>query len=375
MGWLIAGIVLSIIAMVVITGVITYFNNKKREDYEDKVKQYGSDKVKKPTFITKKYIFLGILPIFLAVFGCFASVNTGYTGVVTVFGSVKEQTLEAGMHFKAPWESVVQIDNRVQKQTVEMSAFSSDIQEVQIKYTINYQISKQNASEIYKTIGVEYYETVMQPRIEEDVKNAVKIYTAETLINSRDELAQKIFDSLKSDLDVYNIEVVSSSVENIDFSDAFTQAVENKQVASQQQQQAQIEQETKTLEQKAQAEREKITAEAQAEIAKIQAEADKAVAEIGADSAEYQGKKDNAIVMQKLIALNGYHFAEDNTTILDSDNNVVSADDLKTATQNLLLYYYIQQWSGELPDTYIGTSDFYEIFQSILAEQVNTENN
>ena len=377
MGWLITGVILTIVAIVAISGTIAYFNSDRKSEYKSDLEQYTSsverygeryDK-KKPELklISKSWILLGFLPLFLILFGCFASVKTGYTGVVTVFGEVKPQTMEAGFHFKSPFENVIQIDNRVQKKTIEMSCFSSDIQEVDVTYTINYQISKQNASEIYKTIGVEYYETVMAPRIEEVVKNSIKIYTAETLINNRDELTEKIYNDIKEDLIIYNIEVVSSSVEDIDFSDAFTQAVENKQVASQKQQQTQIEQETLTNTQAEQNRREIAIAEAQAEIARIQAEADKAVAEINADSAEYQGRKDGAIILQYLISLNGYHLDEDGKTILNADNNVVTAQELEEASKNLIMYYYIKQWTGELPSTYIGTSDFYEIFASLIA--------
>ena len=53
-------------------------------------------------------------------------------------------------------------------------------------------------------------------------------------------------------------------------------------------------------------------AAADAEIAEITAEADKKVAEIGADSAEYQGKKEAAIALQKLASINGWTVKEEN---------------------------------------------------------------
>ena len=93
------------------------------------------------------------------VFSCYVSIPAGHTGVVTTFGSVENYTLEAGMHFKLPWQEVIKMDNRVQKSTQDMSCFSSDIQEVSMTYTVNYQISKQDAMTIYKTIGIGYYDT------------------------------------------------------------------------------------------------------------------------------------------------------------------------------------------------------------------------
>ena len=73
--------------------------------------------------------------------------------------------------------------------------------------------------------------------------------------------------------------------------------------------------------------------------------------------------------MQYLISLNGYHLDEDGKTILNADNNVVSANELEEASKNLVMYYYIKQWTGELPNTYIGTNDFYEMFAAIIANK------
>lgn len=117
------------------------------------------------------------------------------------------------------------------------------------------------------------------------------------------------------------------------------------------------------------AERDIIQANAEAQITIIQAEADMEVAKIGADSAEYQGKKQASIILQELISLNGYHLDEDGTTVLDSNNQVVNSEDLKQSTQNLLLQKYLNAWNGELPNTYIGTNDFADIFKALLGSQ------
>ena len=104
---------------------------------------------------------LALLGVGVIALSCYVSVPTGHTGVVTTFGSVENYTLEAGMHFKLPWQEVVKMDNRVQKNTQELSCFSSDIQDVRMIYTVNYQISKQDAMTIYKTIGTGYFDTVI----------------------------------------------------------------------------------------------------------------------------------------------------------------------------------------------------------------------
>lgn len=207
---------------------------------------------------------------------CIAKVPTGHTGVVTNFGRVLDYTYDAGIHLKAPWQKVIKMDNRIQKQTIELACFSSDIQEVSMVYTVNYQINKANAQNIYKNIGIQYYETVIIPCITENTKIVVAQFTAEELVGERTKLALAIEEALSENLAEYNIELVSTSIENIDFTDAFTNAVEQKQVAQQEKLRAQTETERLKIEAEAAAERAKIEAEAAAEVVRIAAEAEAA---------------------------------------------------------------------------------------------------
>ena len=290
--------------------------------------------------INKRQIFSIVGALWLTL-GVFTVVPTGHTGILTTFGRVENTTLEAGLHFKMPYQSIVVMDNRTQKEQLELMCFSSDIQEVSISYSINYQIQKSNAQEIYKAIGTDYYHVVMEPRIQEAVKSVIAKYTAESLIEQREVLSAQITEILVKELGTYNIEVVNTAIEDMDFSDAFTQAVEDKQVAQQQLLKAQTEQEQRTMEQRAEAERKEIAATAEAEIAIIQAEADKEVLKIQADAAEYAGQKDAAV------------------------NEALA----KSLTDILIEYYEIQRWDGKLPEYYVtGIDSVNPIFGSVETE-------
>ena len=262
----------------------------------------------------------------IIVLSCFTSVSAGFTGVPVTFGKVADYTMDSGFHVKAPWTQVVKMDNRIQKHTVEMSAFSKDIQETQVVYTINYQISKNDAMTIYRTIGKEYFDTVIAPNISEAVKTATAHYTAESLVNNRDKLAAEIENILKELLDQYNIIVVGTAIEDLDFTDAFTNAVEAKQVAQQNKLRATTEQEQATMEEEKKAERAIIAANADAEMAKIAAQADLEVVKIQADAALYAGEREAN--MNQRIA--------------------------EALSDELINYYWIKQWNGELPDTMLG---------------------
>jgi len=233
-------------------------------------------------------VIVAVVAVIVISASCFTQVPTGHTGVVTTFGKVENITLDAGVHFKLPWQNVTNMDNRIQKATENMASFSSDIQEVEVIYTINYQISKSNAMDIYSTIGQSYYETIILPSIAESVKVCTAKYTAEELISNRTELAIAIEELLRERLATYNIVLVESSIENMDFTDAFTDAVEAKQVAQQNKLKAQTEAEQKVIEANAEADVRKIEAEASAYEVKVKAEAEAEANELLSKSLDAQ---------------------------------------------------------------------------------------
>lgn len=209
---------------------------------------------------------------FLLLF-CTTRIPTGHTGVVTTFGQVENFTLDAGIHLKAPWQKVIRMDNRVQRETIELTCFSSDIQEVSMSYTVYYQINKSNAMTIYSTLGKNYEEQIIAPSVNEAVKIVTAKYTAEELVGNRSELAMGIMNELTGKLAAYNIEFVDASIENIDFTDAFTNAVEAKQVAQQNKLRAETEAEQKIIEVEAEAQAKLIAAQAEADALLIEAQA------------------------------------------------------------------------------------------------------
>ena len=97
-----------------------------------------------------------VLAVIIIASTCVVSIPTGFTGVVTNFGKVTGRTLDPGIHLKAPWQSTVKMDTRIQVKTVDLSCFSSDIQEVMINYALNIQIASHDTKTIYSTIGTDY---------------------------------------------------------------------------------------------------------------------------------------------------------------------------------------------------------------------------
>ncbi len=272
-----------------------------------------------------KKILIGIGVILLAVIlimtTCTTTIPTGYTAIVTTFGRVEDTTLEAGFHLKSPVQEIVLMDNREQKTSFSTQAFSSDIQQVDITGSINYSINKSTAMNLFKEVGTDYFNKLVSPRMLEITKGVFSKYTAENLVAYRQTLSDQICTELSNELERYGINVISISIENIDFTDAFTDAVEAKQVAAQKKLQAEIEQGQKTMETEQQANREKIAAQAEADVARINADAEAYALKTRAEA--------------------------------EADANRMVAESL---TPDLIQYTEVQNWNGNLP-MYMAGSD------------------
>lgn len=257
--------------------------------------------MKKKTLILSIVIVLAVIIVLTS---CTASVPTGYTGIVTTFGRVEDITLEAGLHLKSPFQKIINMDNREQKTPFNTEAFSSDIQQVDVTGSINYAINKSTAMTLFKEVGTDYFNKLVSPRMLEITKGVFSKYTAENLVANRQHLSEQIRDNLSAELSPYGINVISVNIENIDFTDAFTDAVEAKQVAAQRKLQAEIEQAQMTMETQQAAERQRINAEAEAAVAKINADADAYATKVRAEAEAEANKKIAESLTPDLISFN-----------------------------------------------------------------------
>ena len=203
--------------------------------------------------------------IIIALFGLiillnsFTSVPTGFVGIRTRFGKASQDIVQEGLNLQLPMiERIVLMDCRTQKAEINCSTASKDLQEVTLQVAVNYNVTVDNAYNIYKNIGVNYESIMISPSILESVKGVTAQYTAEELITKRAEVSDKMEESLKSKIEDRGFYVIDFNVTDLDFSLAYNQAIEKKQVAEQEAKQAEYELE------KAKIENEKKIAEAEA---------------------------------------------------------------------------------------------------------------
>jgi regulator of protease activity HflC (stomatin/prohibitin superfamily) len=184
-------------------------------------------------------LVLGLIVVLWIVFGSIRTVGVGQIGVVTRLGQVNRE-LNSGVSFKFPWpiEKLDKFDVKTQKDEAVAAAASQDLQDVTAKVVTNYHLEAGKVGELYRTVGTDYKARLIDPAIQESLKSTTSKYAVADLIVRRAEVKEAALTALKARLAPRGIIIEDLSLTDLNFSQAFTQAIEAKQVAEQQAQQA-----------------------------------------------------------------------------------------------------------------------------------------
>ena len=163
-------------------------------------------------------------------------VDAGFRGVLLHWNAVElnQPPLEEGLHFIVPFQdSVVPIEVRTLKYTKSTTSASQDLQTVSTEITVNYKPEPNSVHYLYKEVGLDYENRIIQPTVEEVVKQVTANYDAEELITKRPQVKQDIEAEIGARLASFNISTDTVSITDFQFSPLFAQAIEAKVEAEQ----------------------------------------------------------------------------------------------------------------------------------------------
>jgi len=184
---------------------------------------------------------------------CFRVVGVGQVGIITQFGRVTREA-QSGIVIKAPWpiQHIIKMNIKTQKEQQDASAASKDLQTVTTTIALNYHLTPTTAKKVFTEVGTNYSSVVIDPILQESIKSVTSQYDAAELISLRTKVEQSLQDKLASKLTDRGITIDNVSIVNFNFSEAFDQSIEQKQVAQQNAQKAQYELQTATTQAQAQ---------------------------------------------------------------------------------------------------------------------------
>ena len=163
-------------------------------------------------------------------------VDAGHRGVLLHWNAVdlSQPPLDEGLHIVVPFaDDVVNIEVRTLKYEKSTTSASKDLQTVATTVTVNYHPSKESVHFLYKNLGLDYENRVIQPAIEETVKQVTANYNAEELITKRPQVKADIQTEISVRLNKFNLETAVISITDFEFSPLFSQAIEAKVEAEQ----------------------------------------------------------------------------------------------------------------------------------------------
>lgn len=163
----------------------------------------------------------------------FVIVRAGTVGVIYSFGSIVGQ-VDEGFHLIWPWWFVTHTDIKVQRAVLsKLQSFSSETQDVFVKASLNYQVSPKAVQTLFRTVGPDYFHVLIEPRVAQNFKDETVKFKSVDIAPNREVIRQAVRQRLEKELSPYSIHIVDLLLDDVDFSPAFKQSIENKQIATQ----------------------------------------------------------------------------------------------------------------------------------------------
>jgi regulator of protease activity HflC (stomatin/prohibitin superfamily) len=169
-------------------------------------------------------------------------ISAGEVGVVRTFGSITGQRSE-GLQLTWPWQEVETWNIRLQTVLPEsrcadgsvncLDSFSSESQDVFIRAVVNLRVDPRDVQELARTVGANYVERLVLPRLQQIVKDTTVAYKSVDIAPNREAIRQKIRERLGQELSQNSINIEDLLITNIDFRPEFKQAIEEKVKAEQ----------------------------------------------------------------------------------------------------------------------------------------------
>lgn len=221
-------------------------------------------------------LVVACLAVLVLVMSSYYTIDQGERGVVLRTGAIIDQA-EPGLHFKLPLiETVKRISMQQQTQRYpKVQAYSRDQQPADLIVSVTFRITA--PEQVYTQYGdIENMLTrLVDPRVFEQVKNVFGQFDAASAIQDRvklnAEVAHAIRNSVKGPLLVESVQI-----ENIDFSNSYEQAVEDRMQATVLQQKALAQKARRITDADAAAYEVKAAAEARAHATEVQGQAEAA---------------------------------------------------------------------------------------------------
>lgn len=197
------------------------------------------------------FAFAGVMAlawVILTLVSAIHIVDAGHVGIIKTFGSIDGQVGD-GPTLVAPWSDVITVSTKAQRKEFDhLAAFSKETQDVFVDATLNLAVAPEDVQCLYRTVGSDWFNTLIPPRVLQTLKDETVKYSTTDVAPHREDIRTNVRTRLQTQLEnfqirkgscVVKIDVQDFLLRNIDFRPEFKDAIERKQIATQDAQTAQ----------------------------------------------------------------------------------------------------------------------------------------
>ena len=189
----------------------------------------NSNKFEPPKFEPPKFIKKGsnviiailILLFLIFLFRPWVVINEGEVGILSTTGKFSSKPLNPGMHFYVPlFQKVIIVDTKVHMITYKRHPETGSMPDsygtiriypainvldarglpIQVELSVSYRLNPNKAAYVIKTYGFNWEDKIINPIVRDVVRNVIGKYPAEEIPVKRNEIAKKIENSIKEQL-------------------------------------------------------------------------------------------------------------------------------------------------------------------------------
>src|SRR5271156_4042657 len=181
---------------------------------------------------------LGMLALLVVavslVYASVAYVPAGHVGVLTLFGRVTGDVLPEGTHFVNPFKVNNTLSVRTQELKETASVPSNEGLVMTLDTSLLFRLNPSRAADVFQKIGPNYIEVVVEPTLRSAIRAVTAMHSANALYTGgREQVAQKIYDELVTQLGGRGVEVQSILLRDVQLPQMLKTSIEAKQQAEQ----------------------------------------------------------------------------------------------------------------------------------------------
>jgi regulator of protease activity HflC (stomatin/prohibitin superfamily) len=179
-----------------------------------------------------------------------AIIDAGQVGVYSLFGKVRDAEYQSGFHLINPFAKLTRMSIQTEEYTMSristegrvkgddaIPALTREGLSVTLDITVLFHLNSENASNLYKDIGLNFEEKIIRPEIRSIIREIIAYYEAKDIYSEkRDEVVKRIKDKLAEKLLIRGIAVEDVLLRDVTLPANLAQSIQEKLQAEQESQ-------------------------------------------------------------------------------------------------------------------------------------------